>query len=220
MSVTRFAYFTSWMCHFLGGSPTTGTRLFNFYSIHSRFFRHYTLSLHDRKCKETSRGIQTAQDTATFDLPDTMSGLLTWKSLLRYSQTAQIYSKYWDLSECSLRVCVHGFEEDYWRSFHTQRTEGWICSPLGSPIPDHRPGISGLLSHDESAALTLPSSLLQWAKVCLLVRKSVPRCCHSGSLSLMCSCTSPHFISALQTVLQTRLSHRVSKKLFILLQLL
>lgn len=81
--------------------------------------------------------------------------VLPWKAPLRYSQTAQIQSKPRDPSKCvSTSVCT-GTERDYGEAFTLSGQRDGSAPSLAPPIPDHRPGISGLLSHNESTALTL-----------------------------------------------------------------
>lgn len=74
-----------------------------------------------------------------------MAGLLLWK--------AQIQPKPWDLSECVYgcpyvyeSVCK-GVEGDYGGAFTLSGQRDGSASSLAPPIPDHSPGISGLLSH-------------------------------------------------------------------------
>lgn len=93
-----------------------------------------------------------------------MAGLLPWKALIRYSQTAQILPKPWDLSECVYgcpyvykSVCK-GVDGDYGGAFTLSGQRDGSAPSLAPPIPDHSPGISRFLSHTESTALNSPST--------------------------------------------------------------
>lgn len=74
-----------------------------------------------------------------------MASLFLWK--------AQIQPRPWDLSECVYgcpnvyeSVCK-GVEGDYGGAFTLSGQRDGSASSLAPPIPDHSPGISGLLSH-------------------------------------------------------------------------
>lgn len=86
-----------------------------------------------------------------------------WKAPLRYSQTAQIQSKPRDPSKCASTSVCTGVERDYGEAFTLSGQRDGSAPSSAPPIPDHRPGISGLLSHNESTALTFLPPPVNWS---------------------------------------------------------
>lgn len=145
--------------------------------------------------------ILTAPDTATFDLPDIIYGLLPWKSLLRYSQTAQIYAERWDLVECApTSVCT-----GVWGGLRTELSHSadgrmdllpaWLSNPWPQAGDQRLAQPQSIHSFNPPSFLHsfLPSST-EPHSVCL----SVPRCCsfvsdgHSHTRTLrICPSNSP-----------------------------
>lgn len=59
-----------------------------------------------------------------------------------------------------MSLCVRGWR-DYSPAFTLSGERDGSASSMALPIPDHSPGISGLLSHTESTALNSPSTGLK-----------------------------------------------------------